>query len=87
MNSATMAAVIAANIAAQNATRSAANTNSSAALSGYPLPIVIATICLVGLVLIVGAWYVQFSIDHPAISAVVLAVVFVLCAMWYAKCY
>lgn len=87
MNSATMAAVIAANIAAQNAAQSATSTNGSAALSGYPLPVIIAAVCLCALACIVGVGYVQFTLEHPAISAVILFVVFVLCAVWYVKCY
>ena len=87
MNSATMAAVIAANIAAQNAARSATSTNSSVALSSYPLPVIIATVCLCALACIVGVGYVQFTTEHPAISAIIMIIAIVLCIVWYGTCY
>ena len=83
MNVATTTAM---NIAIQNAMRSSSSSGASVA-ADYPAPVVIATICLFLLACIVSVPLVQFVFEHPIISAMILIVAVILCAVWYGVCY
>ena len=86
MKASTIATITATNIAIQNAMRSS-NSSGTSTTAEYPAPVVIATICLFLLACIVSVPLVQFVLEHPVISAVILIAAVVLCAVWYGTCY
>ena len=86
MNPATSAAMIAANIAAQTAMRNSSSSGNGA-FSDIEAPVAIAAICFLILSCIVGAFIIQFMLDHPIIGILILIAIIILCSIWYGACY
>lgn len=86
MNLSTSAAMVAANVALQNAMRNSSSSGGGTAFDAEA-PVVIATVCLLIIAGIVGAFIIQFMLDHPVVGIVILIAIIIFCAMWYGACY